>query len=158
MWAPYLRMIPVIISNGEKIEPKDEPTSDNCTTFDVDLGEDISGNPDHDAARAIWGSTWRMPTKDECQELMDKCDWEDSTFNGFAGKKVTGPNGNYIFLPYSGSRYGSKPNTYLGISGKMWTSIPLGTKNGRYVLFDSVSYKFTQSARYSTCTVRPVSN
>ena len=89
---------------------------------------------------------------------MAKCKWEDTTLNGLAGKKVTGPNGNYIFLPYCGSKYGSKPNNYLGISGMIWTSIPLGNKNGRYMLFNGASYKITQCARYYTNPVRPVSN
>lgn len=34
---------------------------------------DISGNPKYDAARKVWGSTWRIPTQAEFEELMDNC-------------------------------------------------------------------------------------
>ena len=40
---------------------------------------DIGGNFGHDAARANWGGSWRMPTKEEFQELFDNCTWERTT-------------------------------------------------------------------------------
>ena len=55
-----------------------------------------------DAARVNWGSDWRMPTLEEMTELVDKCRWEwicDTVTKNFKGYKVTGPSGNYIFLP-----------------------------------------------------------
>lgn len=57
-----------------------------------------------DAATANWGATWRMPTTAELAELMNYCEWE---FVG-TGYKVTGPNGNSIFLPAAGYRSGEK--------------------------------------------------
>ena len=45
-----------------------------------------------------------MPTTKQIQELIDKCTWE---FEG-TGYRVTGPNGNSIFLPAAGYRYGDK--------------------------------------------------
>ena len=60
---------------------------------------DIGGNPDRDAATSGWGGSWRMPTKDECQELVDNCTWEWTTQDDHTGYKVTGPNGQSIFLP-----------------------------------------------------------
>lgn len=67
---------------------------DNKTTLD----------PDDDAATANWGSGWRMPTIVELGELTHKCTWVRTTQNGVYGCKVTGPNGNSIFLPASGYR------------------------------------------------------
>ena len=61
----------------------------------------ISGNPTYDVARAEWGSTWRMPTKDEFKELIDECKWELVYQKGF---KVIGPNGTSIFLPFAGRK------------------------------------------------------
>ncbi|MBQ9548160.1 MAG: hypothetical protein IJV01_03255 [Bacteroidales bacterium] len=49
-----------------------------------------------------WGSTWRTPTRKELEDLLNKCSWEFSTSSGVAGYKVTGPNGNSIFLPLGG--------------------------------------------------------
>ncbi len=57
-----------------------------------------------DAAYVLWGKGWRMPTKSECQELLDKCTWElvDLSSIGMGNDRyyiITGPNGNYIMLP-----------------------------------------------------------
>lgn len=48
-----------------------------------------------------------MPTYDEQEELLNNCIWELTTENGFNGYKVAGPNGNSIFLPAAGYRYGT---------------------------------------------------
>lgn len=52
-----------------------------------------------DAATMHWGEKWRIPTKDEFEELLNKCKWEKCILpNGMHALKVTGPNGNSIFL------------------------------------------------------------
>ena len=48
-----------------------------------------------------------MPTYDEQEELLNNCIWELTTENDFNGYKVAGPNGNSIFLPAAGYRYGT---------------------------------------------------
>lgn len=56
-----------------------------------------------DAAIAVRGKEWRMPTPEEFQELVDKCTWvwtQDA--EGNSGYKVTGTTGYYIFLPAAG--------------------------------------------------------
>lgn len=65
----------------------------------------VSGNPKYDAARANWGSTWRLPTRKELRELVKKCRWVLSTLNGHKGYKIIGPNGNHIFIPFAGYRF-----------------------------------------------------
>ena len=52
-------------------------------------------------------STWRLPTKAELKELVENCTWSWTTQGGKKGYKVTGPNGNSIFLPAAGYRYGT---------------------------------------------------
>lgn len=64
----------------------------------------ITGDASYDAATANWGGGWRMPTTQELGELYLYCTWE---FVG-SGYRVTGPNGNSIFLPAAGYRYGEK--------------------------------------------------
>ena len=81
---------------------KNNYTEDNSKTYGKNIG-DISGNPNYDAAAANWGSRWRMPTYTEMKELDDKCTWTWTTENEVNGFKVTGPNGNSIFLPAAGS-------------------------------------------------------
>lgn len=60
-----------------------------------------------DAASVNWGGSWRMPTTDEQQELLNSCTLTWTTKNGVNGYNVEGPNGNSIFLPAAGYRYGS---------------------------------------------------
>ena len=66
-----------------------------------------------DAARANLGVGYRIPTKADWEELLDDCKWEAVTVTlpieldpaqkkSVARWKVTGPNGNYIFLPATG--------------------------------------------------------
>jgi len=58
--------------------------------------------PSDDAASVNWGGRWRMPTKDEVEELFSRCRWVKSEINGVPGFRVTGPNGNSIFIPATG--------------------------------------------------------
>lgn len=53
----------------------------------------------HDAATVNVSEEWRTPTKEEFQELLDKCKWEPEYMGETKGYRVTGPNGNSIFLP-----------------------------------------------------------
>lgn len=56
-----------------------------------------------DAAHVNWGGKWRMPTKEECIELFEKCEWKETTVNGIKGYRITskvrGYTSNSIFLP-----------------------------------------------------------
>lgn len=55
----------------------------------------IAGNPKYDAATYILGDGWSVPTKEQWQELMDKCQWEKQGGHYI----VTGPSGKQIVLP-----------------------------------------------------------
>ena len=68
------------------------------------------------------GSEWRMPTTDELQELLDNCTWTWTTHNGVNGYKVTGNNGNSIFLPAAGSLYYNCLLSNAGSNGDYWSS------------------------------------
>lgn len=97
-------------------ETKTEYSEGNSLTREHSISElrrrgIVDGNirltSSYDAARAKWGGSWRMPTKEELEELEENCRWEWSTQNGVKGYKVTGPNGNSIFLPAAGIRIGT---------------------------------------------------
>lgn len=62
-------------------------------------------DPEDDVAHVKWGGSWRMPTIDEINELVYKCIWEWTSINGIKGCRITGPNGNSIFLPEAGMYY-----------------------------------------------------
>ena len=61
-----------------------------------------------DAANANWGDDWRMPTKEERDELFKECTWIFEEKNGVKGYTVIGINGNSIFLPTAGYRCNSE--------------------------------------------------
>ncbi|MEF9924564.1 MAG: serine/threonine protein kinase, partial [Muribaculaceae bacterium] len=64
-----------------------------------------------------------LPTKAQMEELDSKCTWEGTTLNGVKGVKVTGPNGNSIFMPCAGFRNGSTLYEQ-GKNGFYWSSTP----------------------------------
>lgn len=99
---------------------KDYYYFDNYSLLNLSM-DDISGNAQYDAATAKWGPTWRMPTKTEQEELLNYCTWSWTTQNEVKGYKVTGPNGNSIFLPAAGYRYQSESG-YAGEKGYYWSS------------------------------------
>ena len=138
-------------------ETKAEYTEDNSVTFGQQLN-DISGNAQYDAAAANWGGTWRMPTKDEIRELIYNCSWTPETQNGVDGFKVTGSNGNYIFIPASGYRDGS--SSYIYGECYYWSSTPHQySSDYSYILYSDYEYQSEDmNYRYRGLTIRPVSN
>lgn len=70
-----------------------------------------------DVAHVKLGGSWRMPTHTEQVELRDKCTWTWTKVNGVKGYKVTGPNGNSIFLPATGDGHSGE-----GFYGRYWSS------------------------------------
>ena len=100
-------------------------TVDNKTVLD----------PEDDAAQANWGGTWRMPTHDEFTELRTKCTCELTSLNGVYGRKVTGPNGNSIFLPAAGYRYDSSLYN-AGSYGLYWSSTAVSSSKAYYLVLN----------------------
>ncbi|MBQ0095110.1 MAG: Ig-like domain-containing protein [Bacteroidetes bacterium] len=74
-----------------------------------------------DVATVLWGEDWRMPTKQEFQELIDNCTWEWIRQDGRNGYKVTGKNGNSIFLPAGGLKVDTRL-LYYDDGVYYWTS------------------------------------
>ncbi len=111
-----------------------------------------------DAATANWGSAWRMPTKEEFEDLKTNCTVTWTTQNGVNGRLFTGPNGNSIFLPAAGYRLGSDLSS-AGSDGYYWSS-SLGssdTYHAWYLIFDSgTCYMGSYGGRYGGLSVRAV--
>ena len=121
-------------------------TVDNKTVLD----------PEDDAAHVNWGGSWRMPTVEECEELINKCTWTWTTQNGVNGRLVTGPNGKSIFLPAAGRR---DDISSAGAKGYYWSS-SLYSDNpsyAYYVYFNSDRVFRNSSSRYHGQSIRPVS-
>ncbi len=136
---------------------KSDYSSNNSVTYGKKFS-DIGGQLQYDAARANWGGTWRLPTKAELEELENKCIWKWTTQNGVKGYKVTGPNGNSIFLPAAGYRLGSSLGS-AGEYGSCWSSTPNESYSyyAYYLLFNSGYQSVNWSYRNYGLSVRPVS-
>ena len=109
-----------------------------------------------DAASVNLGDKWRMPTYVEFDELLEKCSWEWTQVNGINGRKVTGPNGNSIFLPAAG--YRDDMSLYnAGSYGFYWSSSLEGFPYDACCLyFDSGDVGWHLNYRYNGYSVRPV--
>ena len=131
---------------------------EKCKTWGRSVG-DIRGNSSYDAARANWGGSWRLPTKAECDELVNNCTCQWTTQNGVAGMRFTSKrNGNSIFLPAAGWRDGTSSNI-VGECGCYWSSSPYGSnsRGANFLYFDSGGSASTGgSSRYRGRQVRPV--
>lgn len=76
--------------------------------------------PCDDAVRANWGNEWRMPTKEEYDELYRETTFIWTKINGVYGRLLTGSNGNSIFMPATGFLLGSQ---FIGPGlGIYWSS------------------------------------
>ncbi|MDO4164329.1 MAG: hypothetical protein Q4D56_08075 [Bacteroides sp.] len=99
-----------------------------------------------------------LPTADDFEELFSLCTKEWTEVDGVQGYKLTGPNGNSIFLPAAGSRVAHEV-TDEGVMGYYLT----GTVNPSNSEF-AVNYQFNAStgtkataAVYQAMSVRAVS-
>lgn len=74
-----------------------------------------------DVAKSVLGGEWRIPTKEDMEELVEECEWKWTRENGHLGWKVIGPNNNFIFLPASGA---ASSYRIAGVNelGRYWTA------------------------------------
>ena len=84
--------------------------------------------PEDDAAYVNWGSSWRIPSQEQCIELSNNCTWTWTTLNGVKGHLITGPNGNTMFLPAAGGLYQDKIGD-LGSYGQYWSRTLNSSRN-----------------------------
>ena len=104
-----------------------------ASTPGAEMTGNIPTNTTYDAARHNMGAPWRMPTVGEFQELAANCDSEWTDEDGVAGRRFTSRiNGNSIFFPASGYRYGTGLNS-RGSYGYYW-SASLRSQTYGYIL------------------------
>lgn len=83
------------------------------------IGRDMA-NTEYDIATFHLGKKWRMPNKKQWEELIEKCQWIIGKRNNLNGYRIIGPNGNEIFLPVTGIRFGNR--IQYTEHGYYWTS------------------------------------
>ena len=112
-----------------------------------------------DAAHAVWGGDWRMPTKEEVQELLDNTTSEWTTVDGINGRKfMSKVNDNYIFIPAAGSR-DSTELAHQGSYGYYWSSSLNVTMSHIAISLgfnEEKAYLGQHGFRYNRRSVRPV--
>ena len=137
-------------------------SDDNGSTFKKynNRGGLTELQPEDDAATANWGSGWRMPSLDQIKELCNSSytttEW--TTLNDVYGRKITSKsNGNSIFLPAAGNRWGDY--LYLaGSYGYYWSSSlsPSIDGNAYSLYFNSLVWSWNYDSRDDGLSVRAV--
>lgn len=111
-----------------------------------------------DVAHKQWGGSWRMPSKEQFEELINNTTSEFTTVNNVKGYLFTASNGNSIFLPAAGYRDDTSLDD-AGSNGNYWSR----TLNGTLLAYDLYFYSDGVAVYYSGygdrnfgLTVRPV--
>lgn len=118
-----------------------------CAVFDdktiLELEDDV--------ANVKWGSSWRMPTYEEFEELLAESTLERAKLNGVNGYKVIGPNGNSIFLPQG--------DGCVGGGGDYWSSSLFSSSQlANCMLISKNVQGCALLGRWQGLNVRPVSD
>ena len=135
--------------------PNSSCTEGDCSTWEQNIS-DIAGTH-RDVARQNWGGSWRMPRRAEIAELINNCTWTWTTQNNHNGYRITGPNGNSIFLPAAGHRHGSSSD-HVGSIGYYWSSTPdeSDTQGAYGYTFSEFYVVMCWFCRYAGHSIRPV--
>ncbi len=119
--------------------------------------------PSDDAATANWGSSWRIPTLQEWEELGNEtyCTWTWATKKNSTGESINGclvtskSNGNSIFLPTAGFRVST--SLYEVDSGNYWSSsLDLEDSHCAYALTSYLNDNYGLSSDNDRCVGLPV--
>ena len=115
-----------------------------------------------DAARVIWGSDWRMPTKEEMEELVTECRWSWYEVDSVKGYMVTGPNGNHIFLPAGYFRFDNSDGAPEQVTSYLSSSLDAVDKCAWGLDFYDIytygydRFEMSPESRYFGELIRPV--
>ena len=116
------------------------PKTASGKTYNV--GETLQ--PADDAANVNMGGAWKMPTKDQLEELYGNTTRKVETINGVQGMLFTstkpGYEGKQLFIPFGG--YWNNRNdgfNYIRFVANIWSSQVYKDNKGIYVLYCSSS-------------------
>lgn len=121
---------------------------------------------DRDPATVHFNRRCHTPSIEQIEELIKHCTQEWTSLNGVNGIRVTGPNGNSIFLPAAGSLSFSsgKAVPYApGEFGCYWSSdspcgfgAPINIYDGLFLAFAPEGWNYYNNYMYSGYSVRAV--
>jgi hypothetical protein len=88
-----------------EIEPRENNSKSSYKWYSVKITTNPNGNlkPEDDVVAQIWGGAWRMPTKEEMEELVNNCFWMQysARYGGY-----------YVFAAKNESDKGKFTDTY----------------------------------------------
>lgn len=120
------------------------------------IGSDISGT-EYDVSTKKWGTSWCIPTSEQCKELYKETTSKWTSRYGVRGRIFIGTNGNTIFLPATGRRidqYAFDVENY----GYYWSSTNNNSYNAISFYFNNLSVTCQSLGCTIGCSVRPVNS
>lgn len=129
-------------------------------SFYVDENEGMKNcyGKECDVANKLLGDDWRLPTKEEVEELFDNCDAQSKVTEGINGILFTSRiNNNQIFFPTSGY-YDGRSISSKNNQGAYWTSTQSLEEDTNAVSFfvNDRAFNFWENNREKGLTIRPV--
>ena len=131
--------------------------NNNNSNGTVDNKSTLDSNDD--VAHVKWGGQWRMPTKEEINELRNNCTWTWTTLNGVDGYQLTSKKSGYtnksIFLPLAGYMSGW---SLLSVESIYWSSTIVSSQSysANLIGFRHNTHFTGSQYRFVGGTVRPV--
>lgn len=166
IWRPWMPKAGVEWKNQSNVEAVDLGLSVKWATRNVGASSasEYGNYYTWEEACAGWSGNWRLPTEAAFRELIDQCTWTWTSHGGHTGYKVTGKNGNSIFLPAVGWRLEEELYDFR-MQGFYWSSTPFegamqlvrDERAAYYLQFYSDSCYVHENYGSVGLTVRPVS-
>ena len=132
---------------------------DNTANYSASRANSIQRdpNPNEDAATVNMGAGWRMPTKQQLQELIDYTTNEWTAIGGVNGRKFTSKadTSKYIFFPAAGYVSGSSLNRRGG-NVYVWSRSRYSSTYGWILTSSSGGLDVGTGSRYGGFSVRGV--
>jgi uncharacterized protein (TIGR02145 family) len=136
-------IVPHFSANGSTFDDGYDFGTSNSGPYASTPGHSLSGNiasndAAHDAALALLGTPWHLPTKENFQELYDNTDREWTTIDGVNGWKFMKKTDHsvYVFFPAAGYGNGASLNN-RGSRGYYWSAAWLSADNAYIMYFHS---------------------
>ena len=156
----------LLVTTGKTVAEKEAIEAEKLRYIDLGLSSGTkwrNSNEGRDNAHYTYNEAVskfgnNLPTGEQFLELQNNCTWKWTTHKGTDGYKVTGPNGQSIFLPAAGycNCLGEVRN--VGMYGYYWSSSPDDSDRAWYFGFYSSGVGMSLYYRCNGRSVRLVQN
>ena len=138
--------------DGRFFDPTTESRYNGLLDADIDLT--------HDAAHALLGGDWHIPSVYQYKELLNNTTRSVEYVNNVLGHKFTGKNdpSKWIFFPFAGEGYGYDLYS-SGTSGSYWTSTNIAASRSGFIAsleYQNAEVRLTGMSSWHGATIRAV--